>query len=131
MRLSKVFFTCLILMFFCVPHIQAQSATVNWNNVNQIIDGFGASSAGETLTSEQFAFFFSTAPGDLGLSLLRTTVPDDGSCATVNATCAGEVSDMQLAIANGVTVWSTPGSPPASMKTNGSVDCTAVLAMVP
>ena len=32
---------------------------------------------------------------------------------------------MQFAIANGAKIWSTALSPPASMKTNGSVDCTA------
>src|ERR1700683_680471 len=126
MRLSRLLFAAgLIFLFFCVPHSEAQTATVTWSHVDQIIDGFGASTADETLTPAQFTFFFSTGPGDIGLSLLRTEVPDDGSCTTVNATCAGQVTDTQLAIANGVRVWSTPWSPPASMKTNGSVDCTA------
>ena len=73
------------------------------------------------MTSDEATLFFSPTAG-MGLSLLRTAIPDDGSCATVNAKCAGEVSDMQLAIANGARVWSTPWSPPAAMKTNGTVD---------
>src|ERR1700676_3727471 len=125
MTLSTSLVAGFFLMLFCVPQGQAQTVTVNWNNVDQVIDGFGASSwEYHSLTSAQAMFFFSTGPGDLGLSLLRTTVPSDGSCASVNATCAGQVSDMRFAIANGVKVWSTVLSPPVSMKTNGSVDCT-------
>jgi glucuronoarabinoxylan endo-1,4-beta-xylanase len=88
-----------------------------------VIDGFGAATNGRSLTPAQVAFFFSPGSGDLGLSLLRTVVPDDGSCSTVNARCAGEVNNMQLAIADGARVWSTPWSPPSSMKTNGSTIC--------
>jgi glucuronoarabinoxylan endo-1,4-beta-xylanase len=123
MKLSKTFFTGFLLLSFCAPHIQAQTVNVYWNNANQVIDGFGASSANEDLTSTQAMFFFSASSGNLGLSLLRTEVPSDGSCITVNATCAGQVSDMQLAIADGARVWSTPWSPPASMKSNGSITC--------
>jgi glucuronoarabinoxylan endo-1,4-beta-xylanase len=126
MKLSRSLAAGFFLILFCVSHGQAQTVTVNWNNVDQVINGFGASSwEDQSLTSAQATFFFSTGPGNLGLSLLRTTVPNDGSCATVNATCAGQVSDMHFAIANGVKVWSTVLSPPASMKTNGSVDCAA------
>jgi glucuronoarabinoxylan endo-1,4-beta-xylanase len=123
---SKPFLAGFLLLMSCVPRTQAQTATVNWNNQDQVIDGFGASDAFENspMTSSQAALFFSPTTG-VGLSLVRTKVPDDGSCATINATCAGEVSDMQLAVANGARVWSTSFSPPASMTTNGSVDCTA------
>jgi glucuronoarabinoxylan endo-1,4-beta-xylanase len=98
---------------------------INWSNVDQSIDGFGGSTAFESqpLTTSQADLFFSTSTG-VGLSLLRTMVPDDGSCSTVNGTCAGEVADMQEAAARGVTVWSTPWSAPATMTSNGSVDCT-------
>ncbi|MFZ0737025.1 MAG: hypothetical protein WAM96_08015, partial [Candidatus Acidiferrales bacterium] len=43
-----------------------QSATVNWTNVHQEIDGFGASDAFQAtpLTTTQAAFFFGTSPGD-------------------------------------------------------------------
>jgi glucuronoarabinoxylan endo-1,4-beta-xylanase len=101
------------------------SVMVNWTSVDQVIDGFGASDAFTypPLTSSQADLFFSTTNG-VGLSLLRTMIPDDGSCSTVNGTCAGSVSDMQMAIARGARVWSTPWAPPASMTTNGSVDCT-------
>ena len=115
--------TGLILLFSYAPNSRAQTVTISWNKADQVIDGFGASDANEAapLSSAQAALFFSPSSG-VGLSLLRTEVPDDGSCSTVNATCAGEVSDMRLAIANGARVWSTPWSPPPSMKSNGSVN---------
>ena len=111
-----------------------QSATVNWTDVHQEIDGFGASdeSEAEELTTAQAAFFFGTGTGDIGLSLLRTGVPDNspdgdiGNCITVNSGCVGlYVADMQLAIPYGVRVWSTAWSPPPAYMTNGSIVCTA------
>jgi glucuronoarabinoxylan endo-1,4-beta-xylanase len=122
MKLSTTFFAGFLLLSFFVPHSQGQTATIYWDNVDQVIDGFGASCAGENITAKQAAFFFSTGPDGIGLSLLRSAVPDDGSCVTVNAQCAGQVTAMQLAIANGARVWSSPWSPPGSMKSNGSVD---------
>src|ERR1700686_3017201 len=124
MKFSTSLMAGFLLTLSFAPHGQAQTVTVNWNNVHQVLDGFGASSwANQSLTSTQAKFFFSTDPGDIGLSLLRGEVPNNGSCTTVNVTCAGQVSDTQFAIANGGRVWSMVLSPPASMKTNGSVDC--------
>jgi glucuronoarabinoxylan endo-1,4-beta-xylanase len=105
---------------------RAQTVTVDARVVHQTIDGFGASNAYESapLTSAQAEFWFGTGPADIGLSLLRTELPDDGSCGTVGSACAGTyVSDMKLAAAMGVKIWSTPWSPPASMKSNGSTIC--------
>jgi glucuronoarabinoxylan endo-1,4-beta-xylanase len=123
MRLAGTFFAALLMLSLYATPSRAQSATVYWNKVDQVIDGFGASDANETgpLTSAQASLLFSPTSG-IGLSLLRTAVPTDGSCATINTTCAGEVSDMQFAIANGAKVWSTSWSPPAAMKSNGSLD---------
>jgi glucuronoarabinoxylan endo-1,4-beta-xylanase len=123
MKLSKTFLAGSLILLLSVPRSQAQTATINWNKTNQVIDGFGASNANDLppMTSEQAALMFSPNTG-VGLSLLRTAVPNDGSCLTVNPTCAGKISDMKLAIANGARVWSTPWSPPAVMKSTGSVD---------
>jgi glucuronoarabinoxylan endo-1,4-beta-xylanase len=111
---------------------QAQTVTVNWTDVHQVIDGFGASDAPLTssMSSPNQAFFFGTGPGQLGLSILRVAVPDNGgdvgNCASVSTSCAGPVvGDMQAVIANGGRVYASPWSPPAAYKTNGSVDCTA------
>lgn len=124
MSLSKTLFAALFLssLLLCAPRNPAQTATVYWNNTEQVIDGFGASDATQyrPLTNAQATLVFSTTTG-VGLSLLRTEVPDDGSCSTVNTTCAGQVTDMQLAIANGARVWSTPWSPPVAMKSNNNL----------
>lgn len=122
MKLSRSLVAGFSLLLLSVAPGQAQTVTVNWNNVDQVIDGFGASDAFENapLTNAQAELFFSPATG-IGLSLMRAEVPSDGSCSTVNATCAGAVTDMQFAIAYGARVWSTPWSPPASMKSNGGI----------
>ena len=106
------------------------TAQVNWTDVHQVIDGFGASDAflGPMSTANQ-DFFFGTATGQLGLSILRTDVPNNGDitgdCSTVNSGCAGPyVSDMQAALANGAKIYSSPWSPPAAYTTNGLTTCT-------
>ena len=103
-------------------------ATISSGTVYQNIDGFGASDAQEvadgvpfSITTAEADLFFSQTKG-IGLSLLRTWVPDDGSCATVSSACAGVMqSDMQMAVARGAKVWATPWSAPASMKSNNSL----------
>jgi glucuronoarabinoxylan endo-1,4-beta-xylanase len=104
------------------PPPAGPSCTVNWATVYQEIDGFGGSDAFENapMTSAQAELLFSVTKG-VGLSLLRTEVPDDGSCTSVCAACSGTYQDMLLAQAYGVRIWSTPWSPPASMKTNNNV----------
>jgi glucuronoarabinoxylan endo-1,4-beta-xylanase len=109
----------------------AQSATVNWANVHQEIDGFGASDAfqGGSLSSANQSFFFGTGSGQLGLSILRVQVSSNsrsapGDCSSVSTSCAGSfVSDMKAAVANGARVYASPWSPPAQYTTNGSVNC--------
>jgi glucuronoarabinoxylan endo-1,4-beta-xylanase len=84
--------------------------TINWTNVHQIIDGFGASSAWKTsITDAQADMFFSVDTG-IGLSLLRNRIAPDGTTA--------ELSVMQKAVARGAKVWSAPWTPPASWKDN-------------
>ncbi len=110
---------------------QAQTATVNWTNVHQAIDGFGASDHSEpALSSAQQAFLFGTGPGQIGLSLLRVGVTnnseDPGDCTSVSTSCAGiHVNDMQAMIANGGRVYASPWTPPPAYKTNGDGTCTA------
>ena len=89
------------------------TATINWTDVHQQIDGFGASSAwtGTNITTSQADLLFSASAG-VGLSLLRTRVAPDGTYS--------EATTMQQAVARGARVWSTPWTPPASMKSNGS-----------
>jgi len=89
------------------------AVTVNWTDVHQVIDGFGASSAinADAMTDAQADLFWSTTSG-VGLSLLRVEIQSNGTFP--------DVATMQKAKARGVTIWGTPWSPPASMKSNGS-----------
>jgi O-glycosyl hydrolase len=82
--------------------------TVNWTNVFQRIDGFGASSAWRSgWNAAQADMFFSTNTG-IGLSLLRNRIAPGGTTV--------ETSIMQMAQARGARVWSAPWSPQTSFK---------------
>lgn len=132
MKLSKSFLVGFFLLLYA-PHSRAQTATVNWTDVHQVIDGFGAANAqngGASVSSGDEAFLFGTGSGQLGFSILRVGVPDGasdpGSCSSVSTSCAGGyINDMKAVIANGGRVYASPWSPPAAYKTNGSVLCTA------
>jgi glucuronoarabinoxylan endo-1,4-beta-xylanase len=101
---------------------------VDWNNVYQRIDGFGASSAWDgSWTSSQADMFFSTNNGivytdnlgnistnnGIGLSLLRSRIAPGGTTV--------ENSIMQMAQTRGAKVWSTPWSPASQFKSNTNV----------
>ncbi|MGB7266896.1 MAG: glycoside hydrolase family 30 beta sandwich domain-containing protein [Terracidiphilus sp.] len=104
---------------------QAQTATVNWANVHQTIQGFGAYNAWAPLGSYQSLLF-----NTLGYSLLRASLPTDDSCSSGPSSDCGSgvsnTSDMQYCVAHGCKVWASVSSPPADMKTNGSTSCTVV-----
>ncbi len=106
-------------------------AAINWTDPYQVIDGFGAADAqtGHSMSPANQQFFFGSATGQLGLSLLRIGVTngsgDPGDCTSVSTSCAGPyVSDMQAIIAAGGRVYASPWSPPAAYKTNGLATCT-------
>src|ERR1017187_9240535 len=103
--------------------------TVDWNNVHQRIDGFGASSAWRsTWATAQADLLFSSNTGivytdnaghgstnnGIGLSLLRSRIAPGGTTV--------ESSIMQMAQARGARVWSTPWSPQAAFKSNSNVN---------
>ena len=88
------------------------NCVVNWKDVHQRIDGFGASSGWDSSwTVAQADMFFSTNTG-IGLSLLRNRIAPGGTTVETNI--------MQMAQARGARVWSTPWSPQASFKSNDS-----------
>jgi O-glycosyl hydrolase len=95
------------------PKAFAQDATINWSDVHQQIDGFGASSAWveNAMSDAEADLFFSTTKG-VGLSLLRVHVNPDGT--------TDETVTAQKAQARGAAVWGTPWSPPAAWKSNNS-----------
>jgi glucuronoarabinoxylan endo-1,4-beta-xylanase len=135
-RLGLILLACstLVLAFFAWS-IFPRTAVIDWVDVHQVMDGFGGSCAdfNQPLSPEMADFFFTTS--GIGLSLLRVQVVpsaaectsyferEGGSCLTVASGATilrGELGVAQEAVARGVTVWSTPWSPPASMKSNGS-----------
>jgi glucuronoarabinoxylan endo-1,4-beta-xylanase len=105
------------------------NCVLDWNNVHQRIDGFGASSAWMgTWTTAQANMFFSTNSGTgvtldgttnfsfngAGLSLLRNRIAPGGT--------TWEQGIMQMAQARGAKVWSTPWSPDTPFKSNTNVN---------
>lgn len=132
--------TSALASMICLTGIfaSAQSATIDWTNVHQTIDGFGASDAfnGEMSSTDE-NFYFGTGSGQLGLSILRVAVPAGatviadgvssvGNCSSVGSSCAGPVvGDMQAMVANGGVVFASPWAPPAIYTTNGSTICQA------
>jgi glucuronoarabinoxylan endo-1,4-beta-xylanase len=91
------------------------TATINYTNTQQRIDGFGASSAwmSGSLSTSAADLLFSTNNG-AGLSLLRTRIAPDGT--------SWETSIAQQARDHGARIWSTPWSPPIAYKDSGTVD---------
>src|ERR1035441_6831933 len=98
---------------------RAQTCTVNWTNVYQRIDGFGASSAWRgTWNDAQADMFFSTNTG-IGLSLLRNHITAANSTSASPTPTTSEWSIMQKAQARGAKVWSAPWTPASGFKKIG------------
>jgi glucuronoarabinoxylan endo-1,4-beta-xylanase len=89
---------------------KAADAIVRPHQTQQIINGFGASSAwaDDDMDDAGADLTFSIDAG-VGLSLLRVRIAPDGTC--------GEVATAQKAVARGANVWATPWSPPPEWKT--------------
>jgi glucuronoarabinoxylan endo-1,4-beta-xylanase len=106
-------------------------STVNWNNVHQRIDGFGASSAwnGTWNTAEADVLFstnsnisyLSGTYNGAGLSLLRNHITYAGTTAATDTPTTVETGIMQMAQARGAKVWSTPWTPAAGFKSTNDI----------
>ena len=98
-----------------VGNASTGAAIINYTNTAQRIDGFGASSAWyfSPLTTSDADLLFSTNTG-MGLSFLRTRIAPGGVIDDAEGTIA------QQAQARGARVWSTPWTPPASLKITNS-----------
>jgi glucuronoarabinoxylan endo-1,4-beta-xylanase len=112
------------------------TSTVNWNNVHQRIDGFGASSAwnGSWNTAEEKLLFSTnnnisytnntggiTTNNGVGLSLLRNHIAFAGTTAANALPTTVETAVMQAAQSFGARVWSTPWTPPAGFKSTNDI----------
>jgi glucuronoarabinoxylan endo-1,4-beta-xylanase len=109
---------------------------IDWNDVHQRIDGFGASSAWRTFwTTSQADMFFSTNSGTgvsldgktqfpfngVGLSLLRNHINYANSTSPSAVPTTGETSIMQYAQARGARIWSAPWTPAAGFKNTNDI----------
>ena len=102
------------------PTTNAQ-CTVDWTNVFQRIDGFGASSAWDgSWTTAQADLLFSTNTG-VGLSLLRNHITYAGSSAPTDTPTTAETSIMQMAQARGARIWSAPWTPATGFKNTNDI----------
>jgi O-glycosyl hydrolase len=112
---------CVLLAFSAAVLLSAKQATVviDWADVRQSIDGFGASSYANQFPDDVIKnadLLFTTSNG-VGLSLMRMGLPhnpDTGGRPYKDPEIA------QLAQARGATVWASNFYPPAAWKTNGS-----------
>ncbi len=126
-----------------VDNIQFVGATpvttncvVDWNNVHQQIDGFGASSAYDgSWTTNQADILFSTNLGvvfsdnsstkytnnGIGLSLLRNHIVPAGNTSPGSTPTTVETSLMKWAQDRGARVWSTPWTPATGFKKTNDI----------
>ena len=106
-------------------------STVNWNNVHQRIDGFGASSAynGSWSTAEADLLFStnnnityqSATYNGIGLSLLRNHIVWANTTSASDTPSTAETTIMKLAQARGARVWSTPWTPAVGFKSTNDI----------
>jgi len=106
--------------------------TVDWTNMYQRIDGFGASSAWRgTWTSNQANMFFSTnnsirytnsdktiisTNNGIGLSLLRNHIAPANTTSANDTPSTVETAIMQMAKDLGARIWSAPWTPASGFK---------------
>ncbi len=112
------------------PPISGSSA-VDWNNVHQRIDGFGASSAydGSWNTAEADLLFStnnnityqSAKYNGIGLSLLRNHIVWANTTSASDIPGTAETTIMKLAQARGARVWSTPWTPAVGFKSTNDI----------
>ncbi len=96
----------------------ANTAYVDFSKTEQVIRGFGGSTAWmPALTASQADTLFGTESNELGLSILRVRIDP-----YTTANWVTELTNGQLASARGATVFATPWTPPANMKSNDNVN---------
>jgi glucuronoarabinoxylan endo-1,4-beta-xylanase len=94
--------------------------TILGNQPNQVIQGFGCATVFNppnttALTVEEFDRLFGSGAGQVGLNFLRIRIASD------DAWRATELNHAKAAIQRGASVFASPWSPPARMKTNNNI----------
>jgi len=106
----------------------ASTATVDFGTTEQAIRGFGGAYpwAPSTMPSATISALFGTTGTDLGLSIFRLHIAPatwDSTKKTADTSAwTTELSNGVLAQQAGATVFASPWTPPASMKTNNSTN---------
>ncbi len=94
-----------------------QKIKVNLNDERQLIRGFGGIAVpdwGNPLSEADGKLAFGTGDGQIGLSILRVRIaPNSNNFSRV-------LSIAKQAHESGLTIFASPWTPPASMKTNGN-----------
>jgi len=101
------------------PAVNAE-ITIFGNDNKQVIQGFGCATVFNPpnttpYTAEEFDRLFGSGNGQVGLNILRIRIASD------DAWRATELNHAKWAIQRGARILASPWSPPASMKTNGSI----------
>jgi glucuronoarabinoxylan endo-1,4-beta-xylanase len=98
--------------------VSAQTIDINSNTTYQVVRGFGGHNGVgwiPDLTAAEVETAFGTGPGQVGLSIMRMRIDSSRQA------WQRQVPTAQLAKAKGATLFATPWSPPASMKTNNNI----------
>jgi glucuronoarabinoxylan endo-1,4-beta-xylanase len=103
----------------------AGAALVDFGTPEQTIRGFGASEVFfGVLPSAQITALYGQSSGQVGLSIMRVQIaPTTWTSSTQTAGTSAwtpELTNAKAAQALGATVFASPWTPPASMKTNNS-----------
>jgi glucuronoarabinoxylan endo-1,4-beta-xylanase len=103
-------FALLTFMLALSVHTTAQVANIDAEDVKQIIDGFGASTAwhGQLSESEADAIFKNDNENQMGLSILRIRIDQ-------NRNYYDELKNAQKAMARGAIVFAAPWDAPSNM----------------
>lgn len=116
--MNKRSFAAALFLSFAGTQAFAQTVNINPNTTYQYIRGFGGhSGAGwiADLSAAQVDSAFGTGQDQIGLSIMRMRIdPSSRNWQT-------QVPAAQLAKAKGATLFASPWSPPAYMKTNNNL----------
>jgi len=117
--MKKTYLTVImVLMLLLSQTVESATVNIDLNTTHQTIRGFGGMNFPRwigTLTNAQVDTAFGNGPGQIGFTIMRIDVPPR------SYQWSGEVSAAVRAKSHGAIILATPWSPPASMKTNGSL----------
>jgi glucuronoarabinoxylan endo-1,4-beta-xylanase len=106
------------LNFTVAEYVDPFTVTAYLDSTRQVIRGFGAANIlawRPDMKANEITRAFGKGPGQIGFSILRLRLP------STQAEFNQNLATAQQAKAMGVTLFASPWSPPASMKSNNSI----------